>query len=283
MTDPTTDILASFSSAAAGSGREGRTRDRLRALASRAGVRFVWKPGLVVTADEALAEEGDVSILLADGTARPASIVGRDHPTDIALLRFDAKEITSAKLSPSAPALGSLAIVVAAARGTPSAALGVVSLGRRPLGAACAAATSMRRSNSMSACITASKAGCARCLREGHRMAVLGPRRVLVIPTATIERVAGRLGDPRPHRARLSRGRLAGRQVRRRRRCDGDERHKSGPSRRRRHQARRRHRRLEQRKSSPGVGRCCVRSGQTASARWSSYRCGVAVSQCGSN
>jgi len=50
---------------------------------------FVWKAGLVVTADEALAEEGDVAIKLSDGTTRPATIAGRDHTTDIALLRFD--------------------------------------------------------------------------------------------------------------------------------------------------------------------------------------------------
>ena len=29
---------------------------------------FVWKPGLVVTADEALADEGEVAIRLADGS-----------------------------------------------------------------------------------------------------------------------------------------------------------------------------------------------------------------------
>ena len=33
---------------------------------------FVWKTGFVITADEALADEGDVSIRLADGTSRPA-------------------------------------------------------------------------------------------------------------------------------------------------------------------------------------------------------------------
>src|SRR5882724_405390 len=114
MTDPTTDILSSFSSAAANLVAKAAPAivsvHSHRARASG----FVWKPGLAVTADEALAEEGDVSIVLADGTARPATIVGRDHTTDIALLRFDAKEtakaIAPARLSPGAPALGSLAI-----------------------------------------------------------------------------------------------------------------------------------------------------------------------------
>jgi len=91
------------------------------------------KPGLVVTADEALAEEGEVSIKLSDGAMQPATIVGRDHTTDIALLRFDAKDVDAKtmapiKLSPGVPTLGSLSVVVAAERGVPTAALGVVSL-----------------------------------------------------------------------------------------------------------------------------------------------------------
>src|SRR5882672_10869295 len=128
MTDPTAAILSSFSSAVASVVARAApaivSAHSHRARASG----FIWKPGLVVTADEALAEEGEISIRLADGTARPASIVGRDHTTDIALLRFDAGDIAPARFSPGVPALGSLAVVVAAARGAPSAALGVVSL-----------------------------------------------------------------------------------------------------------------------------------------------------------
>jgi S1-C subfamily serine protease len=197
MTDPTTDMLSSFSSAAANLVAKAAPAivsvHSHRARASG----FVWKPGLVVTADEALAEEGDVSIVLADGTARPATIVGRDHTTDIALLRFDAKEtaktIAPAKLSPGVPVLGSLAIVVAATRGTPSAALGVVSLvgGRwRSLrGGAIDARLELdvRLHHSQQGGLALDASGAA------IGMAVLGPRRVLVIPTATIERVAGRL------------------------------------------------------------------------------------------
>src|SRR5207244_4227392 len=78
---------------------------------------LVWKPGLAVTADEALAEEGDVAIKLSDGTTRPATIAGRDHTTDIALLRFDGAALAPARLISGMPALGSLAVVVAAESG----------------------------------------------------------------------------------------------------------------------------------------------------------------------
>jgi S1-C subfamily serine protease len=193
MTDPTTDILSSFSSAVAGLVAKAAPAivsvHSHRARASG----FVWKPGLVVTADEELAEEGEVSILLADGTTRPATIVGRDHTTDIALLRFDATAIPPARLSPGAPALGSLAIVVAAARGTPSVALGVVSLAsgrwRSLRGGDIDARVELdvRLHHSQEGGLALDASG------QAIGMAVLGPRRVLVIPTATIERVAGRL------------------------------------------------------------------------------------------
>jgi S1-C subfamily serine protease len=191
MTDQT--ILASFSSALAGI--VAKTAPAIvsvhshRARASG----FVWKPGLIVTADEALADEGEVSIKLADGTSRPASIVGRDHTTDIALLRFDATNTVPAKLSPAVPALGSLAAVVAAERGTPSAALGVVSLvGPRwrslrggDIDARIELGLRLHHSHQGGLALDASG--------EAIGMAVLGPRRVLVIPTATIERVAAKL------------------------------------------------------------------------------------------
>ena len=50
---------------------------------------FLWRPGLIVTADEALSEEGDVAVTLPGGESIAARLVGRDHTTDIALLRVD--------------------------------------------------------------------------------------------------------------------------------------------------------------------------------------------------
>ena len=154
---------------------------------------FVWKPGLVVTADEALADEGEVAIRLADGTEHAAIIVGRDHTTDIALLRLEAKNTAPIALSPIGPSLGSLAVVVAAERGVPTASLGTVSLvGERwrslrggDIDARIELDVRLRRSHEGGLALDASG--------QAFGMAVLGPRRVLTIPTATIERVAARL------------------------------------------------------------------------------------------
>ena len=154
---------------------------------------FVWKDGFVVTADEALAEEGDVSIKLADGTTRKATVAGRDHTTDIALLRADTTGLASAKLAPRVPPLGSLALVVAASDGAPTAALGAVALvGERwrslrggEIDARIELDVRLRHRSEGALSLDASG--------EAFGMAVLGPRRVLVIPASTILRVAAKL------------------------------------------------------------------------------------------
>src|SRR5262245_23392126 len=76
---------------------------------------FIWRSGLIVTADEALAEEGEIVVSLPGGDTIPARLVGRDPTTDIALLRTDRKELPSAPLRPAEAAVGSLALVIGAA------------------------------------------------------------------------------------------------------------------------------------------------------------------------
>src|SRR6185436_7563251 len=51
---------------------------------------FVWRPGLIVTADESLSEEGALIVMRPGGDAVAAQLVGRDPTTDIALLRAEA-------------------------------------------------------------------------------------------------------------------------------------------------------------------------------------------------
>jgi S1-C subfamily serine protease len=154
---------------------------------------FVWKAGLVVTADETLADEGEVAIRLADGTIRPATIAGRDHTTDIALLKADTSGLTPAKLSTNVPALGSLSVVVAADRGVPATGLGIISLAgerwRSLRGGEIDSRIELdvRLPHSHQGGLALDAAG------EAIGMAVHGPRRVLVIPAATIARVAAKL------------------------------------------------------------------------------------------
>src|SRR5262245_2270397 len=45
---------------------------------------FVWRRALIVTADEALSEDGEVAVTLPGGDKVPAQVVGRDPTTDVA-------------------------------------------------------------------------------------------------------------------------------------------------------------------------------------------------------
>jgi S1-C subfamily serine protease len=201
MPDPTAAILPSLSSALADV--VARTKSAIVSVhshRSRASG-FIWKPGLIVTADETLADEGEVSVKFADGTTQSAKIAGRDHTTDIALLRLDTKSdagntvsnTVSVALSPVVPDLGSLIVVVAAEHGVPAAALGVVSLiGGRwrslrggEIDARIELDVRLRSNHEGGLAVSASG--------EAIGMAVRGVRRILVIPGATIERIAGRL------------------------------------------------------------------------------------------
>ncbi|NLS68613.1 serine protease [Bradyrhizobium brasilense] len=153
---------------------------------------FVWKAGLIVTADEALADEGEIEIQFADGSRRPATVVGRDHTTDVALLHVEG-DVAPVKLSTENPALGSLAVIVAADRGAPTARLGIVALSgpawRSLRGGEIDARIELdvRLRHSQQGGLALNAAG------EPFGMAVLGPRRVLTIPATTIERVASQL------------------------------------------------------------------------------------------
>ncbi len=165
---------------------------------------FVWKSGLVVTADETLAEEGDIMVLSADGSEKPATIAGRDHTTDIALLRVDGFAAAPANLTTDMPALGALAIITAADHGTPISALAMISksagswrsLRGGEIDARIELDTRLRRSSEGGLVLDA--AG------RAVGMAVSGPRRTLVIPTATIQRVASLLES----HGRIARGYL---------------------------------------------------------------------------
>src|SRR5690242_14758649 len=75
---------------------------------------FAWRQGLIVTADESLADDGEVSVRLPSGQSVPAKIAGRDPTTDIALLRAEAAELTTANLDTPAVAVGALALAVGA-------------------------------------------------------------------------------------------------------------------------------------------------------------------------
>jgi len=157
---------------------------------------FVWRSGLLVTADEALPEEDTFTVTLPGGDTAEAKPVGRDPTTDVALLSVDRSDLAPVALAPTTVAAGAVAVVVGAAEGAPTAALGIVSRAGGPW-------RSLRGGDidarvELDVRLRGGSEGGVAFDAAGHAigMAVFGPRRrVLVIPAATIERVATALHD----------------------------------------------------------------------------------------
>ena len=157
---------------------------------------FVWRDGLVITPDETLADEGSIEIEESDGTVRSATLIGRDAATDIALLRVEGLKAPVAALTDMAVRPGALALIVAAADSAPLIAFGGI--------AAVGAAWQSMRGGTIDSRIELdlrlrrrAEGGLAMDGAGGaFGMAVRGPRgRTLVIPAATIDRVARQLLD----------------------------------------------------------------------------------------
>ena len=154
---------------------------------------FVWRPGLIVTAEEALAEDGDVFVQPHGGERIRATRIGRDHSTDVALLRVDRSDLPVLPLASAYPPVGALSIVIGAIEGSPLASLGVVSRAAGPW-------RSMRGGDidarlELDVSLRSGGQGAVALDAQGNAfgMAVRGPRKTIVIPGRTIERVAATL------------------------------------------------------------------------------------------
>ena len=155
---------------------------------------FAWRTGLIVTCEEALPEDEDVEVCLPGGATAPAAVVGRDASTDVALLRINSAQLPPMALDAAPVHAGAIVLAVGSLEGTPVAAAGAVSLAGPAwrslrggdIDARIELDLMLRRSAEGGLALDAS----ARAIG----MAVFGPRqRVLVIPAATIERVAALL------------------------------------------------------------------------------------------
>jgi S1-C subfamily serine protease len=156
---------------------------------------FIWRPGLVLTAEEALEADEDILITRADGGQVPASLVGRDPSTDIALLRTEEQPMADVPFADtSGLRIGHLVLAVGRQSEGVCAALGIVALAGGPWKSLRAGHIDRRLHLDLK--LDARSEGGPALDSNGKilGMTVLGPRgRVLVIPSETIERVAPQL------------------------------------------------------------------------------------------
>ena len=152
---------------------------------------FVWRPGLIVMADEALDDEGGITVALPGGAPAAATLVGRDPTTDVALLRIEGASAPPLTLQSAPLSAGALVCAVGSLQAGSISAFGTVafaggawrSLRGGDIDARIELDISLRRSGEGGAALDASG--------RAFGMVVFGPRRqALVIPAATIERVA---------------------------------------------------------------------------------------------
>jgi S1-C subfamily serine protease len=158
---------------------------------------IVWRPGYVVSASEAFeGESATVRAVSATGSEHAARLLGRDASTDVALLAVEG--LTSEAL-PAADATTLRAGQLALALGRSPEHGAIVSLGSIAVAGAAwhsRLGGHIGRYIRLDASLTRAGEGGAVVAADGQLigMAVNGPKRaLLVIPTATLERVAEQL------------------------------------------------------------------------------------------
>lgn len=62
----------------------------------------LWRPGIVVTAEHAVRVDEEIRVAWSDGRAAPATLVGRDPGTDLAVLRIAESDRLGAEIGDSA-------------------------------------------------------------------------------------------------------------------------------------------------------------------------------------
>jgi S1-C subfamily serine protease len=154
-----------------------------------------WRSGVIVTAEEVLERDEDIKVRLPGGRIVAASLAGRDPSTDVAVLRFQPDGLPAAPTADAASLRpGHVVLAIGNHEGAPIASLGIVAI-------AGPAWHSLRGGTidsliRLDLALSPAAEGGAVIDMQGRviGMAVLGPRRrVLAIPTSTIDRVVDQL------------------------------------------------------------------------------------------
>lgn len=160
---------------------------------------LLWQQGVVVTAEEAVANDSDLAIVLPSGERVAATLGGRDPSTDIAVLRYEAAKparIFAEIAAAAAPQAGELALAVGSAGGGAVVTLGMVSFSGGPWRSRLGGHIEARLV--IDTRLPAIAEGGAVVTADGRfiGMAVFGPhRRVLAIPASTIARITPAILD----------------------------------------------------------------------------------------
>jgi S1-C subfamily serine protease len=156
---------------------------------------FIWRTGLVVTAEEAHDGEDELTLHLGNGATSKATLAGRDPSTDVALLRAETPEFGDWA---AADAVKPASFALVAGRGENSAIATLTSVGE--VGPAWRSMRGGRIDANivLALRLSARTEGAAVVAPDGMLigMAVSSPRRrALVIPASTIARAVATLNE----------------------------------------------------------------------------------------
>ena len=124
------DVLSALSEGMADAVEKvGASVVRVNGRRRRSASGVVYAPGMVLTASHALERDEDLTVGVGGGRTLPATFVGRDHSTDLAVLRVEGLEAEAATPAEEEPRVGQIALAVGGAGRSegPRASLGVVS------------------------------------------------------------------------------------------------------------------------------------------------------------
>jgi S1-C subfamily serine protease len=87
-----------------------------------------WRPGVIVATNHTITRDENISVALPDGTTAPATLVGRDPGTDLAVLKLGGETLPAPNLrAEPSPAVGELVIALGRPGPSLTASWGVVS------------------------------------------------------------------------------------------------------------------------------------------------------------
>jgi S1-C subfamily serine protease len=155
---------------------------------------FVWRPGWIVSSEEGLPEDEEAEVVLPGGATVAAKVAGRDPTTDVLLLRCEGASAPPVVFDAAPLRAGEMVIALGAREGLPLVAGGMVSLAGPAWRSLRGGEIDARVELDLRLRLGAEGGIVLNAKGQAAGMAVFGPRRrVLLIPAATIERVAAQL------------------------------------------------------------------------------------------
>jgi S1-C subfamily serine protease len=154
-----------------------------------------WRPGVIVTAEETLERDENITVTLPGGRQVAATLAGRDPSTDVAVLRFQPDGLAATDTADAATLRpGHVVLAIGSHDGAPIASLGIVAFAGGAWHSSRGGAIDRLLRLDLALSPLAEGGALVDVTGRVLGMTVFGPRRrVLAIPSSTIDRAVDQL------------------------------------------------------------------------------------------